>query len=136
MPEYSYIARTQEGKRKEGNLSADNLTVAMEILNKKNLSVIKLDERDEVFDFLDPFIERFNLAVERIKTRIPLSDLVFFTRQISTMFSAGLTIEKSLHFLALEEKNKKFKKVIENIESNVNDGIKYLVFPIQPNMNM
>ena len=123
MPEYSYIARTQEGKRKEGNLSADNLTVAMEILNKKNLSVIKLDERDEVFDFLDPFIERFNLAVEKMKSRVPLSDLVFFTRQISTMFSSGLTIEKSLHFLALEEKNKKFKKVIENIESNVKKGL-------------
>ena len=60
MPEYSYIARSQEGKRREGNLSANNLTAAMEILNKKNLSVIKLDERDEVFDFLDPFIERFN----------------------------------------------------------------------------
>ena len=123
MPEYSYIARSQEGKRTEGNLTADNLTAAMEILNKKNLSVIKLDERDEVFDFLDPFIERFNLAVERMKTRIPLSDLVFFTRQISTMFSSGLTIEKSLHFLALEEKNKKFKKVIENIESNVKKGL-------------
>jgi len=104
-------------------LSADNLTAAMEILNKKNLSVIKLDERDEVFDFLDPFIERFNLAVERMKAKIPLSDLVFFTRQISTMFSSGLTIEKSLHFLALEEKNKKFKKVIENIESNVKKGL-------------
>lgn len=123
MPEYSYIARSHEGKRSEGNLSADNLTVAMEILNKKNLSVIKLDERDEVFDFLDPFIERFNLAIERMKTRIPLSDLVFFTRQISTMFSSGLTIEKSLHFLALEEKNKKFKKVIQDIESNVKKGL-------------
>ena len=39
------------------------------------------------------------------------------------MFSSGLTIEKSLHFLALEEKNKKFKKVIENIESNVKKGL-------------
>jgi type IV pilus assembly protein PilC len=123
LPEYSYIARSQEGKRTEGNLTADNLTAAMEILNKKNLSVIKLDERDEVFDFLDPFIERFSLAVERMKAKIPLSDLVFFTRQISTMFSSGLTIEKSLHFLALEEKNKKFKKVIENIESNVKKGL-------------
>ena len=82
MPEYSYIARSKEGKRTEGNLTADNLTAAMEILNKKNLSVIKLDERDEVFDFLDPFIERFSLAVERMKAKIPLSDLVFFTRQI------------------------------------------------------
>ncbi|SVB69297.1 uncharacterized protein METZ01_LOCUS222151 [marine metagenome] len=95
----------------------------MEILSKKNLSVVKLDERDEVFDFMDPFIDRFNLAVRKMKTRIPLSDLVFFTRQISTMFSSGLTIEKSLHFLALEEKNKKFKKIIEDIEKNVKKGL-------------
>ena len=123
MPEYTYIARSQEGKRTEGNLTAVNLSDAMEILSKKNLSIVKLDERDEVFDFLDPFIDRFNLAVRKMKTRIPLSDLVFFTRQISTMFSSGLTIEKSLHFLALEEKNKKFKIIIEDLENNVKKGL-------------
>ena len=123
MPQFSYIARNAEGKRNLGNIDADNLTSAMELLASKNLSVIKLDEKDTTFDFIDPFIDRFNFAVEKMRTRIPLSVLVFFTRQISTMFSSGLTIEKSLHFLSLEEKNKKFKKVIEDIENNVKRGL-------------
>ena len=123
MPQFSYIARTAEGKRNQGNIDADNISSAMELLASKNLSVIKLDEKDTTFDFIDPFIDRFNFAVEKMKTRIPLSVLVFFTRQISTMFSSGLTIEKSLHFLSLEEKNKKFKKVIEDIENNVKRGL-------------
>ena len=123
MPQFLYIARSPDGKRKQGSIDAENLTSAMELLSNQNLSVIKLDEKDVTFDFLNPFIDRFYLSLEKIKTRIPLSVLVFFTRQISTMFSSGLTIEKSLHFLALEEKNKKFKKVIEDIEINVKRGL-------------
>ena len=123
MPQFLYIARSPDGKRNQGSIDADNLTSAMEILSSRNLSVIKLDEKDITFDFINPFIERFNFSVERMKTRIPLSTLVFFTRQISTMFSSGLTIEKSLHFLALEEKNKKFKRVIDDIENNVKRGL-------------
>ena len=105
MPQFSYIARSSDGKRNQGSIDAENLTSAMELLSNQNLSVIKLDEKDVTFDFLNPFIDRFYLSLEKIKTRIPLSVLVFFTRQISTMFSAGLTIEKSLHFLTLEEKS-------------------------------
>ena len=39
------------------------------------------------------------------------------------MFAAGLTIEKSFYFLAQEEKNKKFKKVLEDIELNIKRGL-------------
>ena len=39
------------------------------------------------------------------------------------MFAAGLTIEKSFFFLAEEEKNKKFKKILEDIELNIKRGL-------------
>ena len=39
------------------------------------------------------------------------------------MFAAGLTIEKSFYFLAQEEKNKKFKTVLEDIELNIKRGL-------------
>ena len=99
MPEFSYIARTQDGVRKEDTISAINIKEASDILASENLSVIKISERDASFDFMGPFMERFNLSIDRLKNRIPLTSLVFFTRQLATMFSAGLTIERSLHFL-------------------------------------
>ncbi|MAV64173.1 MAG: pilus assembly protein PilC [Candidatus Marinimicrobia bacterium] len=123
MAEFSFIARTEDGKRKEGVIEASNINRATEKLNNKNLIVIKLTARDTSFDFLGPFLDRLALKLEKYKTRIPLKTLVFFTRQLSTMFAAGLTIEKSLFFLAQEEKNKKFKSILKNIELNIKRGL-------------
>ncbi len=72
--------------------------------------VIKLSERDTSFDFINPFLDRLSIALEELKNKVPLNVLVFFTRQLSTMFSAGLTIERALYFLSTEEKIKNLKR--------------------------
>ncbi len=123
MSEFSYIVRTEGGVRKEGQLEAENYNEAMDMLLADKYIVVKLSERDTSFDFLGPFIDRFNLAIEKLKNRISLGTLVFFTRQLSTMFSAGLTIERAFYFLSKEEKHKKFKAVIEDIERNIRRGL-------------
>ena len=98
MSQFTFIARTQDGKRKEGSIEATNINKASEKLTSQDLIVVKLTERDSSFDFMGPFLDRLSLKLEKLKTRIPLKTLVFFTRQLSTMFAAGLTIEKSLFF--------------------------------------
>ena len=123
MPEFSYIARTEDGVRKEDIISAPNINEASNILTSQNLSVIKITERDVSFDFMVPFMERFNLSMEKLKNRVPLTSLVFFTRQLSTMFNAGLTLEKAITFLSKEEKHRSFKKVLDDIEKNVKKGL-------------
>lgn len=123
MPEFSYIARTQDGVRKEDVISASNIKEASDLLVADNLSIVKISERDTSFDFMGPFMERFNLSMDKLKNRIPLTSLVFFTRQLSTMFNAGLTLEKAITFLSKEEKHKGFKKVITEIESDVKKGL-------------
>ena len=123
MPEFSYIARTQDGVRKEDVISATNIKEASDLLTAENLSIVKINERDTSFDFMGPFMERFNLSIDKLKNRIPLTSLVFFTRQLSTMFNAGLTLEKAITFLSKEEKHKGFKKVITEIESDVKKGL-------------
>ena len=123
MPEFSYIARTQDGVRKEDVISATNIKEASDLLTADNLSIVKINERDTSFDFMGPFMERFNLSIDKLKNRIPLTSLVFFTRQLSTMFNAGLTLEKAITFLSKEEKHKGFKKVITEIESDVKKGL-------------
>ncbi len=123
MAEFTYIVRTEGGVRREGNIEAENYNEAMEKLQEEKYLVVKLSERDTSFDFMGPFIDRLGLEVERLKNRIPLSILVFFTRQISTMFSAGLTIERAFYFLAQEEKHKKFKGILEQIERNIRRGL-------------
>ena len=116
MPEFSYIARDENGSKREDSITAPNIKEASDILVSQNLSIIKITERDTSFDFMAPFMERFNLSMEKLKNRTPLTTLVFFTRQLSTMFNAGLTLEKAITFLSKEEKNRGFRKVLKDIE--------------------
>jgi type IV pilus assembly protein PilC len=123
MAQFNYIVRTQSGSRQEGNIDAKNINEASEKLRSEGLTVIKISERDTSFDFLTPFLERLNLEIEKFKNKVPLSTLVFFTRQLATMFASGLTIERSIFFLAQEEKSKKFRKVLNDIETNIKRGL-------------
>ena len=123
MAQFNYIIRTQNGTRQEGSIDATNINEATEKLNSDGFTVVKISERDTSFDFLTPFLKRLNLEIEKFKNRVPLSTLVFFTRQLATMFASGLTIERSLFFLQQEEKNKKFKKILNDIETNIRKGL-------------
>mgnify|MGYP001296714922 FL=1 len=123
MPVFSYLIKDDVGSRREGELRADSLDAAMQKLAANNQIIVNLQEVDTSWDFIGPFIDEINLSIERLKNRIPLSNLVFFTRQLATMYSAGLTLERSIHGLATEERHKRFKKVLINVSENIRKGL-------------
>ena len=123
MPNFEYIVRTEEGKRLEGKIDAKTLNEASEKLYEKKYTIVKLSEKEVTFEFLGPFLDRLSLSIEKLKNQVPLTTLVFFTRQLSTMFSAGLTLEKSIFFLSQEEKNSRFKKILGSIDKNIKRGM-------------
>ncbi|MEX0881360.1 MAG: type II secretion system F family protein [Candidatus Saccharimonadales bacterium] len=57
------------------------------------------------------------------KNRVKLKDLVVFSRELSTMISAGVPLPKSLETLAEQAENRYFKEVISNINHDVESGI-------------
>lgn len=71
----------------------------------------------------DEFIEEFNLSLQKLRSRIPLKNLVFFTRQLATMFAAGLTLEKAMTNLAVEERHAGFKKTLETVAADIRKGL-------------
>ena len=123
MPAYTYLIKDEAGGRSEGEIKADSLDLAMKKLSAGNQIIIKLEEVDTSWDFIGPFIDEINLSIERFKNRIPLSNLVFFTRQLATMYSAGLTLERAIRGLASEERHPKMKKVLTNVGENIRKGL-------------
>lgn len=123
MPTFNYLIKDPEGKRKEGEIRAENLNKATEKLAVNGQMVISLKEVDTTWDFLGPFLDEINLSFERLKNRVPLSNLVFFTRQLSTMFSAGLTLERAIQGLAAEERHTRLKRVLTNVGENIRKGL-------------
>ena len=123
MAIFNYLTKDSEGKRKEGEIRADSIDTAIQKLSANGQMVISLKEVDDTFDFLGPFIDEIQLSIEKAKNRIPLSNIVFFTRQLATMFSAGLTLERAIQSLGAEEKHRKFKKILNTVSDNIRKGL-------------
>ena len=119
----NYLTKDSEGKRKEGEIRADSLDSAVQKLSSNGQMVISLKEVDDTFDFLGPFLDEIQLSIEKAKNRIPLSNIVFFTRQLATMFSAGLTLERAIQSLGAEEKHRKFKRILTTVSDNIRKGL-------------
>ena len=125
MPQFRYVVTDGKGIRREDQLRASNLDSAMQTLNKKGYKVVSLREvRSAMGDAaMPPVYQQVQIKLERIRNHIPLNTLVFFTRQLSTMFSAGLTIEKSISNLMLEEKNPRFRKILAKVANDLKKGM-------------
>ena len=123
MAIFNYLTKDSEGNRKEGEIRADSLDGAIQKLTSNGQLVISLKEVDNTFDFLGPFLDEIQLSIEKLKNRVPLSNIVFFTRQLATMFSAGLTLERAIQSLGAEEKHRKFKKVLNSVSENIRKGL-------------
>ena len=123
MSVFHYLVKNDEGSRSEGDIRAESMDLAIQKLTSNGQIVITLKEVDTTFDFLGPFLDEINLTFERLKNRVPLANIVFFTRQLATMFSAGLTLERAISALSVEEKHKKFKKILTEVGSSIRKGL-------------
>ncbi len=122
MPNFAYVIRNAAGERVESQLKAANYDAALEaVKNQGTLISLKEMKSDEVKKLT--VLDKINLALERVKNYVPLKTMVFFTRQLSTMFSAGLTLEKAIGNLAREERNGKFKRTLNGIHSEIKKGL-------------
>lgn len=123
MASFQYIVKDAKGVRMEGAIKASNMDEAIDKLTKEGSIIISVKSAAEgAFQGRLSLFEKVLLTIYKIRTGVSLKTLVFFTRQMSTMFSAGLTIEKSLSNLAKEEKNKRFNKVLVKLSNDIKKG--------------
>ncbi len=124
MPNFAYVIKDEAGNRLEDYIRSATVESAMESLRKKGADIISIREVKSQFQAERLTIpEQINLFFFKLRTRVPLNILVFFTRQLATMFSAGLTLEKSVANLMIEEKNKKFRKVLAQVSNDLKKGM-------------
>ncbi len=123
MPTFAYIVKDAKGARLEGMIKADSLDMAVDKLAKEGNTIISVKAAAEgAFKGRLSLFDKLMLTIYKIRTGVGLKTLVFFTRQLSTMFSAGLTIEKAITDLEKEEKNKKFAKVLRKLSDDIRKG--------------
>lgn len=113
MAFFQYKARDINGSSISGLVEAPTLQVASRLLREKKLLVISLRETSDRRS-LTGVMARFK--------RVTFTDIVNFTRQLSTMVVAGLSLPESLTILRNQTTNPGFASVLADIEHQIVSG--------------
>jgi type IV pilus assembly protein PilC len=100
---------TLRGKEVKGEFEAENLADANKNLRSKSIIASKVKKKPR------------ELSI-KFGTGVGADDITNFARQFSAMISAGLPLIQCLTILTEQSENPEFKKVLENVKSNVESG--------------
>jgi len=114
MPVYRYKARDRLGRVFNAVVEYEGREQLSDDLEKMGLYVTSI---------ADVTGKRFKLIeiIERFKG-ISSNDLIIFSRQLSTMINAGVSLLDSLNGILRQTQNKKFKVIIEDIIERIRTG--------------
>ncbi|OGC57560.1 hypothetical protein A2976_00920 [candidate division WWE3 bacterium RIFCSPLOWO2_01_FULL_41_9] len=111
MPLYKYSATDSNGNRKVGTVDARNEELAVNLLRNQGFYVINLEkQKSTIFESMVNF------------RGVPETEVVTFTRQFSTMISAGLPLARALEVLAEQTNNQNFRRILFDVLRDVEGG--------------
>lgn len=116
MPTYFYSAVKQDGSVKKDKVEAANeaeLTKKIEAegLQLTDYHLASAEEKNQKMTFLDRF------------QRIKRVQKMFFTQNLRIMVRTGFSLSLALRTLSLQTNNQRFKKVLGQLEKDVESGI-------------
>ncbi len=121
---FSYKARTEEGKVQKGTIEASNRQTALDILEKYGFyaTVLKQQRTKGLFSK--------SLVIGR---EVPRKDLVLFTRQVGTMMKSAIAPLESFRAQVVQIDNPRFRtkilKIAEAIERGSTLSQAFSLFP-------
>lgn len=106
---FSYTATTKDGKTIQGSADVADKQALVALLAKQEAKpiIIKVDT---------------GRGKRKRAKKVKLKDLVVFTRQLSTMISAGVPLVRSMSTLQTQTDNKYFKQVIAGVMKDIEGG--------------
>jgi type IV pilus assembly protein PilC len=103
MPLFKYTAKNDHGETLKGKVEAQTTTQAAAVLRGRGLLVITIHSLGDDSDF----------PLKDLLGGVKVDDVVTFTRQLSTMITAGLPLTQGLSILAQQSKPATAKMVAE-----------------------
>jgi len=112
---FSYKAKTKEGGIIEETIESSDKFLLLRELKSRGLTVLSLKEkRGNTFD-LDKFVQNFF-------GRVKIQEQIIFTKNLSGMLSAGLSLSRAISVLQKQTKNQKFNDILVVLSNEINSG--------------
>lgn len=113
MITYEYECLNSEQKLIKGQVRANNINEAVDMLKQNNFTVIEIDK-------LVSDQKRSSMSREK---KVSIMELSVFTRQFATMIASGVPISRALVTMSEQSSNPTLKSALENIASNIEGGM-------------
>jgi type IV pilus assembly protein PilC len=118
MAKFLYKAKRADGSPARGTVEGPNKKAAGDKLRQQKLTVLEIQEADG--GLVDAVKAKLGLGK---KKGVPSKDLVIFSRQLSTLVSAGVPIVQGLSILEEQMENPRFKEVIAEVRLDIESGL-------------
>ena len=109
MPVFEYKGKTLAGKQVQGELKAKNRVELERLLRSNRILVTSVSKKATQIQI-------------RLSSGIKKIDISRFTRQFSTMISAGLPMVQCLEILGTQMESAEFRKIIVKVKESVQSG--------------
>lgn len=112
---FFYKAKTKTGEILEGTLdSIDRLTLAHELRSRGHIPISISEKKNNFFENIT--------KIANIFSKISVSEQIIFTKNLSGMLKAGLSISRALSVLEKQTKNVTLNKVLNSLSNDINSG--------------
>lgn len=112
MAQFQYLVVDRKGNRINGTIESDRRDMAIMELKNQGFYILQIKK------------SRTNALKREIEIGkiVKVEELVVFIRQLATLIKAGVTIIDALFVLTEQTENKKFRKILRQIEADVRNG--------------
>lgn len=113
---FHYTARNRQNQLTSGSIEADSKSSVARILNRRDLTPIKIQEHSESQDLMDEFDQW--QALRSLK----IDDLILFSRQMYSLTKAGVPMSRAIKSLVESTRNIALTKALKDIYRLLEEG--------------
>ncbi|MDO8523501.1 MAG: type II secretion system F family protein [bacterium] len=117
MAQYTYKARTSDGKETQGSIEASSIDLAVSSLQRRNFlvtSIVPVEDQGGIMGFLSSL---------GLFAAVNQKDIVILSRQLATLFSAKVPIAESFKILVGETENPGLRRILINVLDDIQGGL-------------
>ena len=112
---FTYKAKLKNGEIFEGTMEAtDRFSLSHELKSRGNTPISITEKRSDFFDF--------SSILGRIFSRVKADEQIIFTKNLSGMLRAGLSLFRALSVLKKQTKNATLNKILTSLSNEINAG--------------
>ena len=112
---FSYSAKSKTGEILESILDATDRYALARELRSRGYTPLSITEKNE------SFVNKF-LTLSGIFAKVKIGEQIIFTKNLSGMIKAGLSLSRALSVLKKQTKNPKLNKILTSITNDIDSG--------------